>query len=429
MPADLQAARSAAKKLYDEQAEQVQWRRSNFWKTDISGLKIDELSAREYEPVSSREELPEVAREILGDEQYAGLIVQRGASVIYREVASDNPDGVIACTLEEAFTDHPELVAKYYGKRVSAEDGRFAAGNVAGWSGGAFFYVPPRAEVEKPFQVVNVIDEAGTVQYGRLLAVVDEQAKATVREFNLAPDFEGQALHAGVTEIFAEAASWAKVKTFHDWGAGEIYDLSTKRVSIGRDAHARWFPVHLGCHLTKQTQDIITTETGADMRHYGIFFSQGDEHLDLFTTDRHESRETTGDTIFKGVATGRSKASYEGLIEIIEGATNTHTYLQTHNIMLSKEAKVDAIPSLIVKVDDVSASHGGTVGEVDEDQVFYMRTRGISREDAIRILVEGFFEPVIGQFEDERLEQLVRERIAGKLAEASEDIAAYAASR
>lgn len=429
MPADqLDASRKAALEVF-EQSEVTEWRRSNFWKTSIAKLELDKLETRHHEPVSSRDELPEIAREMIGDEQYAGLIVQHGASVIYTEVADDNPEGVIACTLEQAFADHPELVAKYYGTRVSADDGKFAAGNAALWTGGAFFYVPPKTEVEKPFQVVNVIDEPGVVQYGRLLAVIDEQSKGIVREFGVAPDFEGQALQAGVSEVFVEAASWGKIKTFQDWGAGEIYDLSTRRVAIGRDAHARWFPIHLGGHLTKQTLDIITTDTGADMRHYGLFFTQGDEHLDIFTTDRHESRDTTGDTIWKGAASGSSKASYEGLIEIIEGATNSHTYLQTHNLMLSKQVKMDAIPSLIVKVDDVSASHGGTVGEVDEDQVFYMRTRGIPREEAIRILVEGFFEPVIGEFDDEHLTEIVRSRISDKLAEASEDIAAYAATR
>lgn len=429
MPADqIAEKRKAALDVY-EAAEMPEWRRSGFWKTSLSDVQLEQLETRRYEPITTREQLPEVVREMLADEQYAGLIVQRGASIVYSEVADDNPDGVIACSLEEAIEQHPELVAKYYGKRVSAEDGKFAAGNCALWTGGAFFYVPPKTEVEKPFQVVNLIDEAGVLQFGRLLAIADSQARATFREFDVAPDIDGQSLHAGVTEIFAEDASWAKVKTFQDWGAGEIYDVSTKRVTIGRDAHARWFPLHLGGHLTRQTLDIITTERGADMRHNGLYFTQGDEHLDLFTTDRHESRDTTGDTVWKGAATGTSRASYEGLIEIIEGATNTHTYLQTHNLMLSKTAKVDAIPSLIVQVDDVSASHGGTVGEVDEAQVFYMRTRGITRENAIRVLVEGFFEPVIGQFEDERLEELVRARISGKLAEASDDIAAYAATK
>ncbi len=429
MPAStLEADRKAALEVY-ESAELPEWPRSGFWKTSLSSLKFDELETRHYEPVSARDELPQVVQDAIEGEQYAGLIVQRGASVIYTEVADDNPDGVIVATLEEAFKSNEELVAKYYGTRVDSKDGKFAAGNAALWTGGAFFYVPKNATVEKPFQVINVIDEAGVLQFGRLLAIVDESGNAKFREYNIAPDIDGQALHAGVSEVFAEPNSWAKVKTFQDWGSGEIFDLSTKRVAIARDAHARWFPIHLGGHLTRQTLDIITADRGADMRHNGVYFTQGEEHLDLFTTDLHESRDTTGDTVWKGAATGNSRASYEGLIEIIEGATNSHTYLQTHSLMLSKEAKVDAIPSLIVKVDDVSASHGGTVGEVDEDQVFYMRTRGIDRETAIRILVEGFFEPVIQLFEDEHLEELVRERIAGKLAEASEDIVTYAATK
>ncbi|MGH2906482.1 MAG: SufB/SufD family protein, partial [Solirubrobacterales bacterium] len=429
MPATtLDAGRKAALEIY-EASELPTWRRSGFWTTSLKELKLDELQPTHYDAVTGRDQLPQVVQDAIEGEEYAGLIVQRGASVIYTEIAADNPDGVIACTLEDAFTDHPELTEKFYGKRVSPADGKFAAANAALWTGGAFFYVPPKTEVKKPFQVINVIDEPNQAQYGRLLAIVDTSGNAAFREYNLAPDLTGQALHAGVSEIFVEPNAWAKVKTFQDWGAGEIYDVSTKRVAIARDAHARWFPIHLGGHLTKQTLDIITADHGADMRHNGVYFTQGNEQLDLFTTDLHESGDTTGDTVWKGAATGESKASYEGLIEIREGCQNSHTYLQTHSLMLSKHAKVDAIPSLIVKTDDVSASHGGTVGEVDEDQVFYMRTRGINREDAIRILVEGFFEPVITLFEDEHLEALVRERISGKLAEARDDIITYAATK
>jgi Fe-S cluster assembly protein SufD len=425
---NLDADRKAALEIY-EAAELPTWRRSGFWTTSLRDLDFEALATKHYEPVNSREELPQVVQDAIAGEEYAGLIVQRGSTVIYTEVAQDNPEGVIVSSLENAFISYSELVQKYYGTRVGAQDGKFAAGNTAMWSGGAFFYVPPKVQMQKPFQVINVIDEPGVTQYGRLLAVVDTSANAAIREYNLAPDIEGQALHAGVSEIFVEANAWAKVKTFQDWGGGEIYDISTKRVRIGRDGHARWFPIHLGGRLTKQTLDIITAEDGADMRHNGVYFTQGNEHLDLFTTDKHESGNTTGDTVWKGATTGSSRASYEGLIEIVEGCQNSHTYLQTHSLMLSKDAKIDAIPSLIVKTDDVSASHGGTVGEVDEDQVFYMRTRGIPRAEAIRILIEGFFEPVITLFEDEHLENMVRERIAGKLAEAHEDILAYAATK
>jgi Fe-S cluster assembly protein SufD len=424
----LEADRKAALQIYEAE-ELPTWRRSGFWTTSLRDLDFDALATKHYEPVSSRQELPQVVQEAIEGEEYAGLIVQQGATIIYSEVAEDNPEGVIVSSLEDAFANHQELAEKFYGTRVSAQDGKFAAANAAMWTGGAFFYVPPKVQMEKPFQVINVIDEPGVTQYGRLLAIVDTSANAGIREYNLAPDIDGQALHAGISEVFVEPNAWAKVKTFQDWGAGEIYDISTKRVRIARDAHARWFPIHLGGRLTKQTLDIITAEDGSDMRHNGVYFTQGNEHLDLFTTDMHESGNTTGDTVWKGAATGKSRASYEGLIEIVEGAQNSHTYLQTHSLMLSKDAKVDAIPSLIVKTDDVSASHGGTVGEVDEDQVFYMRTRGIPRETAIRILIEGFFEPVITLFEDEHLENMVRERIAGKLAEAHEDILAYAATK
>ena len=113
------------------------------------------------------------------------------------------------------------------------------------------------------------------------------------------------------------------------------------------------------------------------MRHTGLYITQGDEHLDLYTTDLHEAGHTTGDTVWKGALTGESRASYEGLIHIVKDAQETDTYLQTHSMLLSPRAKGDAIPSLIVETDNVKASHGGTVGEIDEDQVFYMQSRGI----------------------------------------------------
>ena len=120
---------------------------------------------------------------------------------------------------------------------------------------------------------------------------------------------------------------------------------------------------------------------------------------------------------------------YEGLIEIIEGARDTHTYLQTHQMLLSQRAKGDAIPSLIVKVDDVSASHGGTVGELDEEQIFYMMTRGISRIDAVRTLVEGYFEEVVQRLDDPGLETLIRRRIGEKLLAAEDQVKEFVGHR
>ena len=430
MPASfIEEIRSAALARYESEPI-PNWRRSGFWTTSLRGLDLDALEPRRYEPISSSEELPEVARDAIGEQERAGLIVQRGASTI---ASSLDPalaeQGVIVCSLEQAVEEHPELVEPHFMKRLSCEEGKFSAATAAFWTGGAFVYVPDGVVVADPIQVLYLIDEPGTVQYAHTLVVIGENAEAYVREACVATDFEGQALHAGAFEMYCAAGSNARLSHYQDWGSGEVHDISVKRVEIGRDALCKWVPIHLGGHLTKQTLDIITAEQGSDMRHTGLYFTQGTEHLDLFTTDRKESPNTTGDTIWKGALTGSSRASYEGLIEIIPGATNSHTYLQTHSMLLSPKAKADSIPSLIVEVDNVSASHGGTVGEIDEELVFYMMTRGVARQEAVRILVEGYFEEVVQRLGDPQLEELCRRRISEKILAAKDTVAEFIAQR
>jgi Fe-S cluster assembly scaffold protein SufB len=208
-----------------------------------------------------------------------------------------------------------------------------------------------------------------------------------------------------------------------------VFDVSTRFVGIGRDAYCHWLPALLGGHLVHQHLELAVSEAGGDMAFRGLFFAERDEHLDVFAADLHETGPSGGDVHWRGAATGESRASFEGLIQIDPGAQQTHTYLQIHTMMLSPKARIDAIPSVLVSSDDVSASHGGTVGELDESSIFYMQTRGLDRAAAVRIIVEGFFEPLIAELADEPLEELVREKISVKLAAAREDIETYATSR
>ncbi len=424
----LEDKRTAALAAYE--AEPVPtWRRSGFWTTSLRELEIDALEPRRYEPVNSEDELPDEVRAALDGEPGA-LIVQRGASTIYTHVDAElAAQGVIVMPLEQAVEEHGELVQEWYMRRLSEDEGKFPAATAAFWTGGVFIHVPANVRVEKPIQSVYAIDEPGTVQYAHTLAILGENSECAIREYCLGADIDGQALHAGAFELYTAPGARAKVAHFQDWGRGEIYDISTKRVVIARDAFVSWVPVHLGGRLTKQTLDIITAEKGSDMRHTGLYFTERDEHLDLFTTDLHEAEHTAGDTVWKGALTGESRASYEGLIEIVEGAQETHTYLQTHQMLLSQKAKGDAIPSLIVKVDNVSASHGGTVGELDEEQIFYMMTRGISRIDAVRTLVEGYFEEVVQRLDDPGLETLIRRRIGEKLLAAEDQVKEFVGHR
>jgi Fe-S cluster assembly protein SufD len=426
----LEQRRAAALEVYEREPVPT-WRRSGFWTTSLKKLRLDELEPHRFEEVDSIESLHPVVAEAIGDPtELGGLIVQRGASTVLSwidpEVAAR---GVVLTSLERAAVDHRELVEAWYMKRLSETEGKFAAATAAFWTGGAFVSVPRNVQLEKPLQIVYLIDEPGVAQYAHTLGVVGELAECRIREYDLAPDFEGQALHSGLFELYCGGGSRVKLAHFQDWGAGEVHDISTKRVEIGRDAHCAWTPIHLGGHLTKQRLDIITAETGSDMRHKGIYFTEGTEHLDLFTTDLKEEHHTGGDTVWKGALTGSSRASYEGLIQIVRGAQESHTYLQTHSMLLSPKAKGDAIPSLIVETDNVSASHGGTVGELDDELIFYMQTRGLTRAQAVRILVEGYFEEVVQALDDPSLEDLVRRTIATKLEAAEEQVVEFIAER
>jgi Fe-S cluster assembly protein SufD len=419
-PSFVEDRRRAALEVYESQ-DIPTWRRSGFWTTSLRGLDLDALEPKRYDNLDSA-----IVRDHLADEEHAALIVQQGANVVHTDVSDDR---IIVMPLEEAVEEHSDLVAEYFAKRLPYDEGKFPAGTAAFWTGGVFVYVPDNVQIEKPIQAVWLIEEPGTVQWAHSLVVVGEHAECKIREYFLAPDFDGQALHSGAFELYARPGAQVHLAHYQDWGAGEVHDLSVRRVEVQRDARVKWVPIHLGGKLTKQTLDIITAEPGSDMRHTGMYFTEREEHLDLFTSDRHEAGHTTGDTVWKGALTGESRASYEGLIHIIPGASEVDTYLQTHSMLLSPKAKGDAIPSLIVEVDNVKASHGGTVGELDPEQIFYMMTRGISRAEAVRVLVEGYFEEVVQRLDDPGLEELVRRRISEKLARAEDQVREFIGER
>jgi Fe-S cluster assembly protein SufD len=438
----LEQLREAALKSY-ETSELPVWRRSGFWTTSLQSLDLDALETYPVGPGAGMDretgadrgtwqgEIPEVVARTLPDRPHAGRIVQSAGSVVHVELdPALSERGVILCSLEQAFQDHRGLAERWYAKRLTIDRNKLEAANAAFWTGGAFLYVPKGVVVEDPFEIVYAIEGPGVAQYGRTLVVGGESSEFKLHEYDLAEDFtEGQALHAGAFELYLQDGARCRLAQVQDWGTGEVYDVSTRFVGVGRDAYCHWLPALLGGHLVRQHLELAVTEPGGDMAFRGLFFTEEHEHLDVFAVDLHETGPSGGDVHWRGAATGESRASFEGLIQIDPGAQQTHTYLQIHSMMLSPKARVDAIPSVLVSADDVSASHGGTVGELDEAAIFYMQSRGLDRPAAVRVIVEGFFEPLIAELADEPLEEFVREKIAGKLAAARDDIEAYATSR
>ncbi len=422
----LEQLREAALKVY-ESSELPVWRRSGFWTTSLEELNLDALEVRHHAGDGT---LPQIVADTLPGGPRAGRIVQRDGSIVHCELDPElAARGVILCSLEDAAREHTELFAKWYSKRLTIDRHKLEAANAALWSGGIFLYVPAGVIVEHPFQLIYTIDAAGVAQYGRTLIVGERSSEFKVHEYDLAPDFQGQSLHAGAFELYLNDGARCRLAQVQDWGAGEVFDAGTRFVGVGRDAYCHWLPALLGGHLIRQHLELAISERGGDMAFRGLFFTEAEEHLDMFAVDLHETGPSSGDVHWRGAATGSSRASFEGLIQIDPGAQQTHTYLQIHAMMLSPKARVDSIPSVLVSADDVSASHGGTVGELDETAIFYMQSRGLDRPAAVRVIVEGFFEPLVTELRDEALEEVVRGKVAEKLAAAAADIEAYATSR
>ncbi|MCL2769043.1 MAG: SufD family Fe-S cluster assembly protein [Solirubrobacterales bacterium] len=429
----LEELRAAARAVYDT-AELPVWRRSGFWTTSLESLDLDGLSrgasGGEGAPNGAGAEVPAVVERTLPQRARAGRIVQRDGAVVHVELDPElQRRGVVLCSLERAAVEHRELFARWYSRRLTIDRNKLEAANAAFWTGGAFLHVPDGVVVADPFEIVYAISEPGVAQYGRTLVVGERGSAFRVHEYDLGEDFDGVALHAGAFELYLQDGARCRLAQVQDWGTGKVHDVSTRFVGVGRDAHCHWLPTLLGGHLVRQHLELAVSEPGGDMAFRGMFFAERDEHLDLFAVDLHETGPSEGDVHWRGAAAGSSRASFEGLIEIDPGAQRTHTYLQIHSMMLSPKARIDAIPSVLVSADDVSASHGGTVGELDEESIFYMQSRGLDRASAVRVIVEGFFEPLIGELQDEPLEELIREALARKLAAAREDIETYATSR
>ena len=421
--APLAQLRARAQTAYDA-LQLPRWRRSGFWQTSFQELDLDALAPITHAPDAT---LPAV----LADAAHAGVLVQRDASVVHVQLDPRLAErGVILCSLEQAAAEHTELFERYYLRRLPLDRNKLEAASAAFWSGGAFLYVPPGLRVEDPFQIVYEISDAGSAQYAHTLAIGDRGSELRLREYDIAVgEIAADALHAGQFELYLEDGARCRLAQLTDWGEGAVSDCSTSVVEVGRDAYCHWLPALLGGHLIRHHYELVVAGQGGDMAFRGILFSQADEHLDVFAVDLHETGPSGGDVHWRGAATGSSRASFEGLIQINPGAQQSHTYLQFHSMMLSDHAKLDAIPSVLVSADDVSASHGGTVGELDETKIFYMQTRGLSRPQAVRVIVEGFFEPLIVQLDDEPLERQIRERIGVKLAAAADDIERYALAR
>ncbi|GAB4537778.1 MAG: Fe-S cluster assembly protein SufD [Anaerolineae bacterium] len=391
------------------------WRR-----TDIRALRWDQLQlspVSSVKPASRLAELPEELRAALDEGRpAAGRLALVNGQPVYFELAEGLAEqGVIFTDMGSALREHPDLVQKYFMTEcVAPSDGKFAALNGAFWQGGAFIYVPKEVVIEEPFQVVIALEGDGTAIFPHTLIVTGPFASVSLIEETLSRYSQGLALNNGIVEIIAGDGAQVRYVEIQGWGEN-VFNFNTKRSVHRPDSLVVWETGQLGGRLTKTYVDSVLRGNGSAAEFNGVYFVGNRQHIDLDTLTHHIGLSTSGDLLLKGAARDKARAVFQGMIKIDPTGQQTNSYLKNENLLLSDGARSDSIPSLQIDANDVRASHGATVSRIDEEHVFYLQSRGIPRNTAVRMIVEGFFSSVFDRMGQERVREKLASAVSAKI--------------
>jgi Fe-S cluster assembly protein SufD len=338
------------------------------------------------------------------DIDVAGLaVVSEGGIEIERA-----PDGI---TFEPLGDDHPRL------HELVGWEEKFAAHNAASWQHGLLVVIPKGVVVEQPLyvRVANTAEDAAV--FFRLLAVAEEGAQATLIEeyASATPGLTGYS--NAVAELFVEQAAKLEYVSLQNLST-ETWHFATHHAHVGRDATLDWVAGGFGSKKGKIRIQNDLAGLGAESRVTGAYFADGEQHLDYDTFQEHIAPSTTSDFAFKGALRDKATAVWRGMIRVEKDAQKTNAYQENRNLMLSENAHADSIPGLEILANDVRCTHGATLGQVDREQLFYLMARGLSRAEAERLIVRGFFQDVLDRIELEPVRETLGEALEARIPQA-----------
>ncbi len=323
--------------------------------------------------------------------------------------------GVVFTNLLTAERENPDLVTKMIGQTVRSEEGKFAALAGALAQDGVFLYVPKGVIVEEPLNSLLWGPGENIAHLSHIVIWVDEDASVTYIHEAASPDENGPAVHAGIVEVKVSDNASLRFVELQSWGR-HVWNISHERVSVGRNGNLDWIFGAIGSHLTKNFSELDLVGEGATGRMSGFYFTDGVQHLDHDTQQNHLAPHTTSDLLFKGALKGHSRSVWQGMIYVAVGAEKTDGYQANRNLILSPNAQADSIPGLEILADDVRCTHGATVGKLEQEPLFYLKSRGIPDKEAEQLLVEGFFDPIMQRIPYEgvraRFQQSIHEKTA-----------------
>lgn len=299
--------------------------------------------------------------------------------------------GVLLGDLARLTIEHGDLLRPYFETRLAPTDvDKFAALHHAGWSGGALLFVPRGVTVDRPLHLLAALCGGG-VDLGRVLIVLEEGAEATLLLETAGDDAPG--LHCGSIEAFVGARSSLRLVSLQNWGR-QAWHFAHQKAVVETDGALQWTIGALGGRLAKVNQHVALRGPGAEAQVNGVMFTEGRQHLSYHTLQHHEAPRCRSDLLYKGALQDESRIVWRGMIKVDPGAQKTDGYQRDDNLILSDHARADSIPGLEIEADDVRCTHGATTGRVDLEPIFYATSRGLSRQEAVRLYVAGFFQQV-----------------------------------
>jgi Fe-S cluster assembly protein SufD len=386
-------------------------------RTDVRLLRLNQFAPRVAG--SSSEPLPEhVEPSLMQGVRFAATTAALDSRQLvegHRLAESLAKRGVVFGSLDELVRSHGDLLQRHLFHAVDPAYDKFAALHAAFWSGGAMLYVPRRVVIEEPFHVLSAISPGGS-DFGHILVILDEGAEATLLSETAGGGQSATGLHCGGIELFVGPGAKLRYVNLQNWGHG-VWHFAHQKGLVGRDGALQWTIGALGSRLAKVNQHVALVGPGADTQVNGVMFTEGKQHLAYHTRQHHEAPSCHSDLLYKGALQDKSRLVWRGMIKVDQRAQKTDGYQRNDNLMLSEEARADSIPGLEIEADDVRCTHGATTGRVDDEQIFYCRTRGLTRKEAIRTVVTGFFQQVFDRITIDSVRDALGEAIGRRVRE------------
>jgi Fe-S cluster assembly protein SufB len=332
--------------------------------------------------------VPEAERKFL-----AGVSAQYESEVVYHSLHEElSKKGVIFTDTDSALRDHPELFKEYFGTVIPPADNKFAALNTAVWSGGSFIYVPKGVRVDIPLQAYFRINAENMGQFERTLIICDEGSFVHYIEGCTAPIYTTDSLHSAVVEIIVKKNARCRYTTIQNWSTN-VYNLVTKRALAYADATMEWVDGNLGSQITMKYPSVYLMEPGAKGDVLSVAFAGKGQHQDAGGKMIHVAPNTTSTITSKSISKGGGRTSYRGHIKMYPDAKNSKSFVKCDALLLDDESRSDTYPYNDVDAENVTLGHEATVSKVSDEQLFYLMSRGITRNEAETMIVNGFIEP------------------------------------